>query len=315
MLLIFEGPDGAGKSTLIQQLQERLGNTPRVFHSTPPRRGADKALEFLVPLMSRQEAWLDRSWYSELIYGSVMRGRSLIDVPRRRVLERLYLSAGAVQIWCLPSYHVCAQAWRARQATEHVQDETQFKRIYDLYVEHGREPRLPTIRYDYRTCSVEAMVERLLNLPSLMGGPGVGAWSPGRSILLVGEQPNLHRQRYLGPFCSWSKTGCSAWLAQQLEAVGVHEQSLYWVNAIDEHDEPLDPGFLKHLRPRSVIALGKVAARWCEYEAGLPFFHAVPHPQHWKRFHAKKPYPLIKELLSLTEVQHARTPSAPALVF
>lgn len=316
MLLIFEGPDGAGKTTLIQQLQELLGTTPRVYHSTPPKKGADKALEFLPPLFADEEAWLDRSWYSEMIYGTVMRGHSLIDVARRRVLERLYLTAGAVQVWCLPSYNICARTWRLRRASEHVQDEAQFKNIYDLYALHGQHQKLPTIRYDYRTCSPQALLDKLHAMPVHgHAGPGVGHWHAGHSILLVGERPNLKGKRYLGPFCSWAKTGCSGWLSQMLEANGITEQQLYWINARGVDGEFTDAAFLRQLRPRSVIALGKEAAHWCEYVAELPFFHAVPHPQHWKRFHSKKPYPLIKELLSLTEVQHARTPSAPTLVF
>lgn len=317
MFLIFEGPDGAGKTTLIQQLQEHLEGSPKVFHSTPPAKGKDKAVEFLAPLSEKDGAWLDRSWYSEMIYGTVMNGTSLIDVARRRVLERLYLAKGAIQIWCLPSYNTCLATWTARKKDEHVQDVQQFKQIYDLYVKHGRQPKLPTIRYDYQTCTVETLAGKLVD-PRLFrtahpNGPGVGCWNAGKSILLISHNPNLRGRiknpGYLGPFCSWSKT--DKWLSEQLELGGIPEAQLYWINASQQDGEFTEPAFLKALKPRAIVALGKEAAYWCEYIAELPFFHEVPHPSYWKLYRRKEPYPLIRELQSLTDVAH----TAPALVF
>lgn len=127
-------------------------------------------------------------------------------------------------------------------------------------------------------------------------GPGLGAWAPGRVTLLVGDRPGpAWRSRLNWPFISGLRSGCSAWLAGQLESAGVPEQQLYWVNAADQHGTPTDGTFVAALRPQLVVALGQHAATWCEAVC-LAGFEQVHHPQHWQRFHAGHKYRLTQLL-------------------
>lgn len=142
-LIIVEGPDGAGKTTLIEKITERMvtrGQKPHVRnHGSYPgeanvfRHYAMDVLDALIP-DSAIDVIMDRSWISEPIYGLAMRGGANRIAPyQRKTLEDLAVLAGGVVIVCLPSLDVCREAWRARLDTEYVKREEQYRCVYDGY--------------------------------------------------------------------------------------------------------------------------------------------------------------------------------------
>lgn len=127
-------------------------------------------------------------------------------------------------------------------------------------------------------------------------GPGAGAFRPGVA-LLVGERPGVARNGELKhrlPFTTFVRAGCAHWLADGLESVHVPESALYWINAYDALGIPTRHDFVSDLQPARVVALGNLAERWCV--AAHLDHSTVPHPQYWKRFHPKEPYPLLSLL-------------------
>lgn len=130
-------------------------------------------------------------------------------------------------------------------------------------------------------------------------GPGIGWWHAGAKyspkVLLVGDRPGPGwGARVNWPFVSALRTGCSAWLALQLEAARVPERELYWVNAYTQDGTETDGGFVADLGPDLIVALGKHAAGWCDAYGFA--FEEVHHPQFWKRFHAQHTYRLTQLL-------------------
>lgn len=126
---------------------------------------------------------------------------------------------------------------------------------------------------------------------------GAGAFTTG-VVMLVGEQvSHPEENKYHAPFCSTK--GCSGWLNNLLEEAGIPEEEMYWVNAIDNDGSEVNLLELHDkLEPRIIMALGNVARDQLKKQ-GLTFGH-VPHPQYWKRFKSKQPYPLITVLTELT---------------
>jgi hypothetical protein len=118
-----------------------------------------------------------------------------------------------------------------------------------------------------------------------------GSFSRG-SVLLVGEQVSHPKEnKYHAPFCSTK--GCSGWLNVLLENACIPEDKLFWVNALDNDGSKVDLANLyAQLQPTTVIAMGNVA-RDSLRSQGITEFEHVPHPQYWKRFKSKQPYPLI----------------------
>jgi hypothetical protein len=178
--------------------------------------------------------------------------------------------------------------------------------VYDGYLGYVRgelELDLPYAVLDYTRHDHRTMRELLAALRPVTPryGPGGGAFRPGVT-LLVAERLNPSWTRADDvPFVEFSGRGCSTWLAEQLEAEGVRERDLYWVNAISHRTgKSADPGFLAQLEPGRVVALGAVAERWCREVAQLSRFDWVDHPQAHKRFHFHERYPLLDILAKET---------------
>lgn len=281
MVTILEGPDGGGKSTLARSLASKRGVTVHFGLLDNLFENYLQVTRFIDPVLC------DRLHLSEQAYGPSVRGKDALPASQRRMLERVLLSKQAVVILCLPPVEVCLKAFNSRPETEYLQKEELLRAVYARY-DTQLTTDLPTVSYDYTSNKVAELLEKVeLARSPLNLGPGVGQFSQ-RSTLLVGDQLNQ------GDFPFVSLTGCSPWLADQLESAGVGEDQLYWVNAKTAADQPTDPDFIDKLQPAKVIALGEVAAGWCR-DAGVVHVQ-VPHPQFWKRFHHRRPYPLLKEL-------------------
>lgn len=127
---------------------------------------------------------------------------------------------------------------------------------------------------------------------------GAGNYVPGIDVFLVGEQAsNPDKNTYHAPFCSVK--ACSGWLNTLLCKADIDERKLFWVNALDNDGSEVKlDDYYAYLKPKHVIALGKVAERQLA-KYNVPY-QGFPHPQYWKRFKSKEPYPLIAYLSSLS---------------
>lgn len=290
-LTIFDGPPGSFAEEAMTQCRQIMPAVHIREHRRPVRATPAQRRFWALGAIRPQpydHAWLFGSWLGDPL-----------TTHHVRVLERLALSQQVVRIAVLPTWAEVESGWARQFHTElNPLQRLNLKLCYDAHLAAASAPtRLPTVVYGgpYHAPpeALWSMVESM-RLPSNIG-PGVGAWRPGRSVLLVGERPNLRRgQTYLGPFCAWSNVGCSSWLSHRLEAARIPERDLYWINAYDRRGHAADPRFLNHLQPRLVVALGSVAARWCRRHDVRHV--SVPHPQYWKRFRSRQPYPLLEAL-------------------
>lgn len=130
--------------------------------------------------------------------------------------------------------------------------------------------------------------------------PGIGAGQAGR-VLLVGDRPGSGWGQYAPnwPFISANHGGASSWLARHLEEYEVSEAALFWVNAYDRDDVPLDVGRVHRMPFWSttntlIVSFGKHAHAWCEKnEVNAVQVH---HPQYWMAKHPAETYRLGKIL-------------------
>lgn len=324
-LIILEGPDGGGKSTLGQELFKLTG-AKSLFHHGPYLDQAKTApiyLESLVPYLTGEDPEyrdatliLDRSWLSEPIYASIYREAApRVKRVEQRTLERAAHALGGVVINCLPARATALANWQRRrnQGCEYVTRSDLMERIHHAYSSLECATSLPVVYYDYQSLETPAdlwcRLQRLLDSTNVKpnGGPGSGQWRPTKSVLIVGDrgsQPDEQGAlKTRLPFSDLTGGGCSLWLNAHLEQHGISERHLYWINAFDEHGKPVSGKFIDELQPRAAILLGEAALGWWNnLKLASPVdFYAIQHPQFHKRFRANEQYSLGNLLRTLTK--------------
>lgn len=297
---IFEGPDGSGKTTAAQDYAESTGAKYIHFTALPQvNKGlARMYVEAMLPaLLGYQDVVFDRSWLSETPYGEAFReGQDRLTQACRRMLERLAYRCGAAVVLCLPPWETVKSNFMKRKHLEMLKDDVQLRQVYDLYKSQGTS--LPLIPFDYETHPKEMLHQQLVaarNPCHSLSRASAGNWDGG--VVLVGESFAERKDQdpwYQWPFASFSGEGCSRWLTEQLDEAGLPEENLLWVNA----DQDLS--FIRELEWKpTVIALGdKAGLELSKVQVGA---QVVKHPQYWKRFRTKEPYPLLKILGDLYE--------------
>lgn len=296
-VIILEGPDGGGKSTLAGQLAaafEKNGPVHVVHHGPYPGMSGEDLMGFYLASMAlaaeNRTVIMDRSWISEPIYGKVYRNaESRLKTWQVRMLERVALGYNGVVVKCLPPGGACLSNYAARKGVEMLDNEDQLAQVYMEYA--AMQSTLAVLDFDY---TQQHCYGQLLNdlgrCHDLNKGPGIGMFSPW-SVVLLGDTVNPNEavkgfDRDL-PFVTIGASGCSYWLTEQLEEFGIREDQLYWANVTRSDGAPLSYHWLLDLKPKAVIAMGHRAARWCN-SFGIDF-ESTNHPQFIKRFLSSKP--------------------------
>lgn len=296
-LTIFEGPDGAGKTTAAKTYaavtSARYVHFSAMSHvsSSLPRLFAEAMLP---AVLGYQDVVLDRCWLSEPIYGAVLRGgQDRVGDISTAMLERLALRCDAQVVFCDPGDEALRASYLRRHEDELPKSADQIVQLAELYRSLHKRTELPWHLYDYTHEKVAGLIKRVDQpslFPRLHQLDTASAGNLQARVLLVGEQFAERKNDdmwYQWPFASFGGNGCSRWLTKQLLDAKISESELLWVNA----DQPLNDLITDD---RHVIALGNAAYSklYATRRCG-PKTHTVPHPQHWKRFKHGEPYPLI----------------------
>lgn len=302
-MIIIEGPDCAGKTTLAR------GAFPEFhYHHHGPYKG-DPLIETILETnaLPTNTVW-DRLHVGERVYGPIYRDNDRLGDVGHRLVDRYLLSRRGVLIVALPPKDIVITEFEQRKNQEMFGrgDDWQEKleEQWFRFAAAISASYLPTVKWDHTQGNTVELRELVFGMrPPANPGPGVGDPTPG-GILLIGEQGNkngrLPFEKLRLPFVH--RRGCSGWLATQMNEADIDERGLYWINALQEDDQHTDPSFLDQLKPRLVIALGGIARIWCQVHK-IAHKH-VAHPQHHKRFHHNDPYPLIELLRRATDAEY-----------
>lgn len=141
-MIIVEGPDGAGKTTLIERLSQDLSLTvaPKFVKSSGEGSGTNdlfgEAYKDVVTMLDRPVMIYDRHpLISEYIYGPIVRGIVPPDflTPQARATMRMFEDQVHV-IWCLPSLQMCMENVHDQDTIEQMDGVTSnIEAIYSMY--------------------------------------------------------------------------------------------------------------------------------------------------------------------------------------
>jgi thymidylate kinase len=113
-ILVIDGCDGTGKTTLAQALRE--SHRYAVIHSARTPDGIDLVDRYR-QLLANQRIVLDRSFISELVYGPLLHGQSRISVEAAADLARDVAGKGGALVHLTGSPQAIAVRLRHRDGT------------------------------------------------------------------------------------------------------------------------------------------------------------------------------------------------------
>ncbi len=272
-LIIVEGPPNSGKTQLANALWEVWPSTHYVHLGPLPRVGAGLArfyVDAMMPaVLGYADVVMDRAWLSERLF------RHGVDRlgARLRILERLAWRCQTLVVRCLGPFDQLG---------------------YGSDFAWGSLPRMAVDPIDgddkHNVARILHALTNDASIPHSLSQPTAG--NLNGKVLLVGE--GYGAKTDADPLYSWpfgSLSGCSLWLAEQLEEGGISERDLYWVNA---------DGLTANVArlEMTIVALGAVAAERLVALGRMPDAVAE-HPQAWMHFHHNEEYPLAEMLRGL----------------
>jgi thymidylate kinase len=282
VLVVLEGSDNTGKTTLAQELEKRGF---RYVHNGPPASEGmfEEYARQIEAVQPDENVVFDRLHLGELVYGPVMRGRSRLSLAEARLLNRLIFARGGLLVYCSAPPDEIIASWRARQAQEYLQSTEQVEQVIKTYTtlwldDLRDSPSVVRYRLAENRGNpgqfAEALRLRCLSRVDLSVRGAVG--EPNAKYLIVGEAPGGRRD---AAFCSMKNS--SGFLNECLWRAGYTERELLFVNARDAQGTERNLRLV--YRPgQVVIALGRVAETAC-HDQNITCV-AAPHPQYVKRF-------------------------------
>jgi thymidylate kinase len=281
MIVILEGPDGAGKTTLAKRLEHELSKTGRVFvnHHGPYPNLDSGALarayfvSMLPALTHDNHVILDRSWISEPIYAKAYRNvESRITVAQRRMLERAALSRNAVVVNCCAPYGACKKVFGERP--EYI-DSGSLRRVCDEYEDwadfKASREGLSIIDYDYTSDDLDTLIDDVLREKDhknpLRGG---GSYTTCNTLVLSSKwrAPGIQPKAIVIPFMSLSDRpgppSASTRLTLDFEDQNIREDQMYWVNLETDGGGQLTAEQVEDIGAARIVAVGPQAKIWCQ---------------------------------------------------
>lgn len=153
-ILLFEGCDASGKST-IQEIMKEIIRHAFIVHTSAPTKGNSKeyfytVLDKLVELMDvmNQPLFFDRFHIGELVYGSIFRPETIDKVVEEKMyqLENELLKREVKMIYVTASPEVITK--RIQKRGDWYVETSDIQVILDKYEEALQKSKLPIYRLD-----------------------------------------------------------------------------------------------------------------------------------------------------------------------
>lgn len=315
-VVVLEGPDGAGKTTLAEELCKRYDGF--YVHRTW-RKGMDvwdhhtEALQIAHARAHQQLVVIDRLWPSEAIYGQIYRGES--DYKHNsRAMDRVLNRMAALYVLCVPRDVDYIKTVHGKRAAAGGEMYSTVDAVAQRYVDwmDGAEILTPVtdivqqqaqaggfLKTRSDACHYDVTTSGA-NLPQVCRGiefllerrrgkqwpfaldpatPNILGHRADAEFLFVGEQVGDLHAWSRWPF--YARTHSPDFINRALHQIAFNEQRGAWTNAWD--DDNRLPRIYEDSPHLKVIALGRKAERRCK-ALKIPVHAELPHPAWARRF-------------------------------
>lgn len=151
MIIVIEGPDGSGKTTLANKIAQQTKYP--IIHMTQPKSEEERDnmfADYANIIRTHKNLILDRCWYSEMVYGPIKRDRSAISYPNMFSLEEMLAKQGAMIIYATGPKSVLWQRC-CKRGEDYITSRETFNSICDEFDKLMSVPHIvPVVRYEYK---------------------------------------------------------------------------------------------------------------------------------------------------------------------
>jgi len=297
-VLIIEGPDGAGKTTLCNYLVKKGF---RYFHEGPPPAEGDMieyyAAKLWKAMHSRSPVVFDRFHLGEMIYGPIARNNDRVGYYGMRMFRRVFRSQAVRCVIAAPPWEICYQNWKKKfeAGDDYLRSASKFKDCYHRFM--GLSAYHHT--FDYTQISIENWYLNYFKSGD-MNKETFPAWAigcPSARFLIIGERTNGTETDF--PF--FNSKNSSRFLNEALWEAGYHEDELMFTNTFSRKGNARDIRQVSdRLRGVTVaLAFGESAQEACR-KADIPFV-SLMRPACFFRFHQKRRSEFVNKLREVRE--------------
>lgn len=288
-MIIIEGPDGAGKSTLVRTLRRDYGSAV-----VKPYYPKTQQLSYYLHTGPLYEGYyLERYYLSEVVYPRFKLNRDPMEDWKQFQIEAALYQYAPVIFYIRPDRETIIENINFRG--DHYVSEDEVDRMlveYDAAIDRSH---IPVVTYDYKEDDLDEKIREARDLHKenheiaeyFHQWLSSGNCLSEEGIMFIGEEPSNKSvgEGFIRAFIS--DKGSSAFLHQILWKAGVYENEMpyftNWGKGFDNDDDKLTAinQEIERLNPRHVICLGK------EIHEKVGQGTYVEHPAYVKRFHSK----------------------------
>lgn len=300
-MIIIEGPDGSGKSTLVQWIKENTS-----FGVLKPYYPKVNQLSYYLHTPSMYAGYfLERYYLSELAYPQFKQDREIMVPWGQFQIEAAMLPYAPVIFYLRPERETIIRNIKTR-GDDYV-DENDVDKMLQVYDSIIDKSFVPVVKYDFEKDDVALKIEEAVSKHvtsdsyciDLRGYLYTGSTKRG-GIMIIGDDPSNESvgNGYIKGFLS--DKGSSAFLHQALFEAGIYNHTMpYFTNWGKGFDNDTDrmkalQEEIDTIQPRKIITMGKDVAQKTGIGGG-----ELEHPSFVKRFHSKNYEWYINKIKSL----------------
>lgn len=290
MIIILEGSDKCGKSTIADKLSNEFKFN--IVKCSAPKEGDDVYLEYMQKILDVDgDVVFDRLCYGEDVYGPIYRGKSQLDNAKLRNIELRLLANNPVMIYCHDK--VSSIKKRFKECGETYAKPELIGKMLEMYEFVIGKANINVIRHQMKTKhdltignKLNVIIESMQKRQPKFVSKFVTGNTVRPTILLVGDKRNENqRPEYRNVAQPFDFGPSSEFLFDEIEKAGLKLSDIALVNQDDV--EPLSMKVIySFVNPYVTVSLGEYANKLLK-NANI-IHDRLNHPQYELRFKRKE---------------------------